>query len=61
VTVLITLLMFTFVTLVDEPATAIAMVAFIVIAVVIDRVWRGVGFLNRSPSEGASAQDAAAS
>lgn len=46
-TVVITLLVFTFVTLVDEPATAIAMVAFVVIAIVIDRVWRGVGFLNR--------------
>jgi hypothetical protein len=43
----VTLLVFTFVTLVDEPATAIAMVAFIVIAVVVDRLWRGIGFLNR--------------
>lgn len=46
-TVLITLLVFTFVTLVDEPATAIAMVAFLVLSIVIDRVWRGIGFLNR--------------
>ena len=61
VTVVITLLVFTFVTLVDEPATAIAMVAFIVIAVVIDRVWRGVGFLNRAPSEDSTPLDAATS
>jgi amino acid transporter len=47
VTVVVTLLVFTFVTLVDEPATALAMVAFIVIAIVIDRFWRSIGFLNR--------------
>jgi amino acid transporter len=47
VTVVVTLLVFTFVTLVDEPATAIAMVVFIVAAIVIDRIWRSIGFLNR--------------
>lgn len=54
-TVVITLLVFIFVTLVDEPATAIAMVVFIVLAIVVDRIWRGIGWLNRQPrSEEAS-------
>jgi len=50
VSVVVTLLVFTFVTLVDEPATAIAMVVFIVAAIVIDRIWRNIGFLNRPPA-----------
>jgi amino acid transporter len=61
VTVVVTLLVFTFVTLVDEPATAIAMVAFIVIAVAIDRFWRGIGFLNRPATADAGISDIAPS
>jgi hypothetical protein len=58
VTVVVTLLVFTFVTLVDEPATAVAMVAFIVIAIVIDRAWRGIRFLNRPAAVEAVAPEA---
>jgi hypothetical protein len=61
ITVVVTLLVFTFVTLVDEPATAFAMVGFIVVAVVIDRFWRGIAFLSRPETIEASTPDAAAS
>lgn len=55
-TVVITLLVFTFVTLVDEPATAAAMVGFIVLAVVVDRFWRHIKALNGpdTPTTGSS-------
>jgi amino acid transporter len=58
VSVVVTLLVFTFVTLVDEPATAIAMVVFIVAAIVIDRVWRSIGVLNRPRTIEPSSSDA---
>ncbi len=48
VAVIVTLLVFTFVTLVDEPTTAIAFVVFVVLSVVIDRVWRNIGFLRNT-------------
>jgi len=46
--VLVTLVVFTFVTLVDEPATALAMVAFIGLSLVIDRVWRKIPLLSQT-------------
>jgi amino acid transporter len=50
ITVLVTLLVFTFVTLVDEPATAIALVVFLVLAVIVDRFWREIRTLQTAPS-----------
>jgi amino acid transporter len=46
VTVVITLLVFTFETLVDERGTMIALVVFLVLAVVVDRFWRNVPSLR---------------
>src|SRR5690606_8218355 len=55
ITAVITLLVFTFVTLVDEPATAIAMVILLVLARSIDRIWRGISWLNQPlPTQEAS-------
>ncbi len=46
ITVVITLVVFTVETLVDEPGTAIALVAFLALAVVVDRFWREVPALR---------------
>jgi amino acid transporter len=50
ITVVITLAVFTVETLVDEPGTAIALVAFLILAVVVDRFWREVPVLNPTES-----------
>ncbi len=57
VTVAITLVVFTFETLVDEPGTALALVLFLVLAVVVDRFWRAVPALRAKDSDGSDTPD----
>jgi amino acid transporter len=56
-TVVVTLLVFTFETLVDEPGTALALVVFLVLAVVVDRFWRGIPALRARDAEATVAPD----
>jgi amino acid transporter len=48
ITVVVTLVVFAVETLSQEPATAVAIVVFLVLSVIADRIWRGIPFLNTS-------------
>ena len=59
ISVVVTLVVFAVETLSQEPATALAIVIFLVLSVLADRLWRGVPFLKAGEAGSSLSNDVA--